>query len=165
MYWIAIGVIGYGRNYNGHSLSYRNVDMRVFGGLGSKGISEVNYVNTISHKITAKQSLREDAVGLYGTQYTGTASYYGQAFAGRTTACGDTFDPSANSAASLRHDCGTILNVCLSGSSRCVVVVVNDTGNFEVLGRVLDLSSGAFEKLAPLSQGLVSVRIEEELDK
>ena len=41
-------------------------------------------------------------------------------------------------------------------------IVVTDTGAFEKLGRVIDLSRGAFEELAPTSRGVIEVRVEEK---
>ena len=114
---------------------------------------EINYANTISYTISAKK---------YEPSYTGVASYYGGAFAGRTTACGQVFDPDLFTAASMRHQCGTQLRACRLDGDRCVDIVVNDTGAFEELGRVIDLSEGAFEKLAPASRGLIRVRVEEK---
>lgn len=126
---------------------------------------KVNYANTITvFKIKAErfEPLRQDAVGLYSQEpYIGQASFYGEAFAGRTTACGDIFNPLLFTAASLRHNCGTRLHVCSVDTGRCVDIVVNDTGGFEKLGRVIDLSEGAFAELAPTSKGLLEVRIEE----
>lgn len=46
-------------------------------------------------------------------------------------------------------------------NDRSVVVVCTDRGAFKKLGRFLDLSSGAFEQLAPLSKGVLTVKIEE----
>lgn len=48
---------------------------------------------------------------------------------------------------------GTKFKVTFNGNS--VVVVCNDRGHFKPLGRVLDLSSGAFKQLAPLSKGII----------
>ena len=47
-------------------------------------------------------------------------------------------------------------------NNKQVIVKVNDTGAFG-LPRVIDLSSGAFKKLAPLSAGIISVKVEEIL--
>ena len=126
---------------------------------------EVNYANTITvFKIKAErfEPLRQDAVGLYSQEpYIGQASFYGEAFAGRTTACGDIFNPLLFTAASLRHNCGTRLHVCSVDTGRCVDIVVNDTGGFEKLGRVIDLSEGAFAELTEnhLERGIIKVEI------
>jgi len=115
----------------------------------------------------AEQPLREDAVGLYsetqfGTaHYIGKASWYGEAFAGRTTACGSVFDPAGLTCASLRHRCGSRLSVCLEDSERCVDVTVTDKGPY-IEDRVLDLSGAAFAEIADLSRGVVMVEITEK---
>ena len=44
-------------------------------------------------------------------------------------------------------------------TNKSVVVRVNDTGGFSKYGRTLDLSKGAFSKIAPLSQGTANVTI------
>lgn len=44
--------------------------------------------------------------------------------------------------------------------SNSVMVVCDDRGRFKSLGRFLDLSSGAFKRLAPLSRGILTVSVE-----
>lgn len=48
---------------------------------------------------------------------------------------------------------GTKFRITYNGNS--VVVVCNDRGHFRKMGRVLDLSSGAFRNLAPLKFGII----------
>lgn len=86
---------------------------------------------------------------------TGLASWYGEEFRGRTTACGQTYDPGAISTAHRWLPCGTRLLV--TSGSRSVEVTVTDRGPY-VLDRVLDLSRAAFAHLAPPSRGVVPVR-------
>lgn len=85
------------------------------------------------------------------------ASWYGPGFAGRATASGDPFDPSAFTAAHPTLPFGTRLAVTYDG--RTVEVVVNDRGPW-ISGRDLDLSRAAFAELAPLGAGVIHVRIE-----
>ena len=40
-----------------------------------------------------------------------------------------------------------------------VIVTCNDRGHFKEMSRFLDLSSGAFKQLAPLSRGIITARI------
>ena len=54
---------------------------------------------------------------------------------------------------------GTILAVC-SLENNCIQVRVNDYGPQEHTGRIIDLSSHAFQQLAPLSKGVIEVTIE-----
>lgn len=86
----------------------------------------------------------------------GVASWYGEWFRGRTTACGKAYDPDALTTAHRHLPCGTRLRVEHGG--RSVTVTVTDRGPF-VEGRFLDLSRAAFSRLAPLDEGLVEVRV------
>ena len=45
-------------------------------------------------------------------------------------------------------------------NSKSVIVVCSDRGNFKQMGRMLDLSSGAFKSLAPLRLGIIKAKIE-----
>lgn len=86
----------------------------------------------------------------------GVASWYGERFRGRTTACGESYDPDGLTAAHRELPCGTRLRVEHGGEG--VTVTVTDRGPF-VEGRFLDLSRAAFARLAPLEEGLVEVRV------
>lgn len=85
------------------------------------------------------------------------ASYYGNR-AGRT-ASGEKLDPKAFTAAHRTLPFGTIVRVTALKSSRSVDVRINDRGPF-IRGRVIDLSPAAFARIAPLSRGVVRVRLE-----
>jgi rare lipoprotein A len=85
------------------------------------------------------------------------ASYYGPGFAGRKTASGERFNPSAMTAAHRTLRFGTRVKVTNSRSGRSVVVRINDRGPF-VKGREIDLSSGAAKAIG--MGGLARVRIE-----
>jgi rare lipoprotein A len=91
-------------------------------------------------------------------QVCGRASFYGLGddFAGRTTASGETMRPSAMTTAHRTLPFGTRLLVTNRSNGSQIVVRVNDRGPF-VGDRVLDLSSGAFTKIAPASQGVANV--------
>lgn len=88
------------------------------------------------------------------------ASWYGEKFHGRITASGAVFNKYAMTAASNSHKMGTMLRVTNVVNGKSAVVKVTDTGGFAKYGRTLDLSQGAFQKIAPLSQGIVRVKIE-----
>ena len=88
-----------------------------------------------------------------------TASWYGGKFHGRTTASGETFNKWAMTTASNSHKMGTKLLVTNKANGKSVVVKVNDTGGFKKYGRTLDLSRGAFAKIADINKGLIEVTI------
>lgn len=79
----------------------------------------------------------------------GTASWYGPGFHGKRTASGERFDQNGLSAACnamFRGKC-RMARVTNKKNGKQVVVRINDTGGFEKLGRVIDLSKGAGQKL------------------
>ena len=78
---------------------------------------------------------------------------------GRKTASGEVFRTHSLTCASNTHKIGTKLLVTNPKTNKSVVVRVNDTGGFSKYGRTLDLSKGAFSKIANLSQGTVNVTI------
>lgn len=88
-----------------------------------------------------------------------TASWYGGKFHGRTTASGEVFNKWAMTTASNSHKMGTKLKVTNKANGKSVIVKVNDTGGFKKYGRTLDLSRGAFAKIADINKGLIEVTI------
>ena len=86
------------------------------------------------------------------------ASTYGEGdgTAGGPTASGETFDPSAFTAASKTLPLGSTIRVTNVSNGRTVTVRINDRGPY-VGGRCLDLSTAAMNAIAP-GQGLVTVR-------
>lgn len=84
----------------------------------------------------------------------GGASWYGEEFRGRTTACGEAYNPDRLTAAHRTLPCDTRLVVWHRG--RSVRVRVNDRGPF-VEGRILDLSRAAFARLADTGRGVIDV--------
>lgn len=93
------------------------------------------------------------------TSHAATASFYGGKFHGRTTASGEIFNKWAMTTASNSHKMGTMLEVTNLANNKKVKVRVNDTGGFSKYGRTLDLSRGAFAKIADLDKGLCKVKI------
>lgn len=90
------------------------------------------------------------------TAQAAIASYYGPGFAGRRTASGERFNPSAMTAAHRTLRFGTRVKVTNSRNGRSVVVRINDRGP-HVKGREIDLSSGAAKAIG--MGGLAQVRI------
>jgi rare lipoprotein A len=82
----------------------------------------------------------------------GTASWYGQEFAGRTTANGEIFDPMLMTAAHRTLPFGTILDVKNPRSGQVVRVRINDRGPF-VGNRLIDLSYAAAQQIGLIDPG------------
>lgn len=87
------------------------------------------------------------------------ATFYGGVFHGRTTASGEKFDKKKLTCASNYYKMGTMLEITNVLNGKSVVVKVNDTGSFK--GKKIDLSEGAFKKIADLKQGVIRVRVEQ----
>jgi rare lipoprotein A len=87
-----------------------------------------------------------------------SASHYGvgDGYHGQTTASGERYNAYDVSTAHRYLPFGTRLLVTNQSNGRSVVVRVNDRGPF-VGGRDLDLSYGAFSKIASPSQGVASI--------
>lgn len=88
----------------------------------------------------------------------GKASWYGyNDGSGLYTASGAKFNPEALTAASWDYKFGEEIYVFCPATMKSVKVKINDTGNFDLYGRKIDLSAGAFRELAPLSIGEIEV--------
>jgi rare lipoprotein A len=88
---------------------------------------------------------------------TVTASWYGDECAGKPTANGELFDPSAMTCAIWDVPFDTRIKVQLG--SRWVIVRVNDRGPARQLARGIDLSEAAFGRLADTDAGLITVEL------
>jgi rare lipoprotein A len=91
---------------------------------------------------------------------SGSGSYYSDAFAGRATASGATYEPSGFTAAHRSLPFGTVLRVTRVDGGQSVYVRVTDRGPFGPRGRILDLSRAAAERLAMLRAGVAKLRVE-----
>ncbi len=89
----------------------------------------------------------------------GLASWYGEAFHGKTTANGEKFDMMALTAAHKELPFNTAVRVTNLLNNRSVVVRINDRGPFRK-DRIIDLSKYAAEKLDFLGIGVAPVKIE-----
>ena len=89
-----------------------------------------------------------------------TVTFYGDKFHGKKTASGEKFNQNAMTCASNSHKFGTQLKVTNTANDKSVICRVNDRGGFGKYGVTLDLSKGAFAKIAPLAQGRARVIIE-----
>jgi hypothetical protein len=106
-----------------------------------------------------RASIRTMAPAPAGTVLEGLASWYGPGFAGRTTACGGTFDPEALTLASRELRCGTVVRVT-GPSGATVEATVTDWGPAEWTERRFDLSAATFAAIHHPGAGVVAVRVE-----
>jgi rare lipoprotein A len=91
----------------------------------------------------------------------GIASWYSVKSSGFVTANGERFNENALTCASMDYKFNTLLKVTNLENGKSVICRVNDRGNFKKkYGRIIDLSKGAFAKIANLKQGLISVKVE-----
>jgi rare lipoprotein A len=88
----------------------------------------------------------------------GIASWYGEEFAGRTTANGEIFDPMLLTAAHRTLPFGTIVDVTNPATGQTVRVRINDRGPFGDSRKIIDVSHRAAERLGFTDMG--SVRVE-----
>ena len=88
----------------------------------------------------------------------GIASWYGEEFAGRTTANGEIFDPGLLTAAHRTLPFGTVLDVVNVKTKQTVRVRVNDRGPY-IGGRIIDLSYAAAQKIGLIEPGIGEVDI------
>jgi rare lipoprotein A len=88
----------------------------------------------------------------------GIASWYGEEFAGRTTANGEIFDPTLLTAAHRTLPFGTILQVLNPKTNQSVWVRVNDRGPY-IANRMIDLSYAAAQKIGLVNVGVGDVEI------
>ena len=98
---------------------------------------------------------REDA----NYDETGTASWYGPNFHGKSTANGEIFDMNAVSAAHPTLPLPSRVRVTNLENGRSLMVRVNDRGPF-ARGRIIDLSRRAAQLLGFASNGTARVRVQ-----
>jgi rare lipoprotein A len=89
----------------------------------------------------------------------GEASYYADKFAGRTTANGETFDPSEMTAAHPSLPFDTRVRVTRVETGESVTVRINDRGPYAD-DRIIDLSEAAAQEIGMIHEGVVEVRID-----
>ena len=88
----------------------------------------------------------------------GIASWYGEEFAGRTTANGEIFDPLLLTAAHRTLPFGTVLDITNPTTKQSVRVRVNDRGPY-IGNRVIDLSYAAAKEIGLVEPGVGPVEI------
>lgn len=82
----------------------------------------------------------------------GIASWYGEEFAGRTTANGEIFDPMQLTAAHRTLPFGTVVDVKNAKNGQTVRVRINDRGPF-IGDRIIDLSYAAAQQIGLIEPG------------
>ena len=104
-----------------------------------------------------QQLSQQNFTAFYTFIGSGEASFYNEGFAGRRTANGEIYDPTALTAAHRTFPFGTRVKVWKKDHPENFVVVrINDRGPY-YNNRLLDLSQAAFERLAPASRGVIPV--------
>lgn len=89
------------------------------------------------------------------------ASYYAEAFHGKKTSNGETFNMNALTCAHKSLPFNTVIKVTNLKNGKTVNVRVNDRGPF-VIGREIDLSKAAAIKLGMIGSGTTKVKLEIE---
>jgi len=90
--------------------------------------------------------------------YEGDATYYGEAFHGRKTASGETYNMYALTAAHRTLSFGTFVTVTNLANGRSVTVRINDRGPVST-DIIIDLSYEAARRIDLLSRGKVKLEI------
>lgn len=89
----------------------------------------------------------------------GKASFYAGKFHGRKTASGEIFDTYALTAAHKSLPLGTIVKVTNIRNDKSVIVKINDRGPY-IHGRIIDLSTAAFQSIGNIDHGVLTVKID-----
>ncbi len=94
---------------------------------------------------------------LFLTSFTFNATWYGENFNGNVTFSGEKFDMNKMTCASNYFPIGTKLKVINKENGKCVIVRVNDKGAMSKY--TIDLSKGAFKRIAELKTGIIDVNV------
>ena len=76
---------------------------------------------------------------------------------GNITKSGEVFKSNKMTCASNRFPIGAVLKITNTKNKKSVIVRCNDTGKMK--DNVIDLSKGAFKKIAKLEEGRINVRV------
>lgn len=94
-----------------------------------------------------------------GDTFTGTASWYGPDFHGKSTSSGEAYDMYALTAAHKTLPMNTVVRVTNTETNAQTVVRINDRGPF-VENRIIDLSYTAAEQVGVSKHGTAQVKLE-----
>ena len=110
----------------------------------------------------SREGVPQAEANFYPNASFGIASWYSESDPGinQRTANGEIFEDSKHTCASWDFPFGTHLRVTHLTNGKTVVCRVNDRGPAKRLGRVIDLTRGTFQKIAPLRAGLIPVKVE-----
>jgi len=100
----------------------------------------------------------EPAFVSVGDELSGTASWYGSDFHGKSTANGEIYDMHADTAAHKTLPINTMVKVTNQNNGISTVVRINDRGPF-VDGRIIDLSFSAGKRLGLEKTGTAPVKL------
>ncbi|MEM8826649.1 MAG: septal ring lytic transglycosylase RlpA family protein [Pseudomonadota bacterium] len=117
---------------------------------------DITGVDIIDEVLADGEDVVEDIADNLGI---GEASYYGERFAGRPTANGETFDPAKMTAAHRTLPMGSKVRVTHNRTGKSIIVRINDRGPFHG-NRVIDLSKAAAREIGMLRAGKAKVRLE-----
>lgn len=112
------------------------------------------HVETEDRDTSSNQNDRTDT----DNSMTGDATYYGEAFHGKRTASGETFNMYALTAAHRTLPFGTLVRVTNLENSKSVVVRINDRGPVDE-SIIIDLSYESARRIDLLSKGRVKIEI------
>lgn len=119
-------------------------------------LGESSFSNNIFNQVlNESQTIPNDLA--YAT--TGTASWYGPGFYGRSTASGETYRPGTFTVAHRTLPMGTMVRITNLNNGRSAVARVNDRGPY-VGGRIVDLGEGIASNLGVKSRGTAPVSLE-----
>jgi rare lipoprotein A len=94
---------------------------------------------------------------LFLTSFTFNATWYGEEFNDQVTFSGEKFDMNKMTAASNHFPIGTKLKVTNKENGKSVIVRINDKGAMSKY--TIDLSKGAFKRIAELKTGIIEINV------
>jgi len=124
-------------------------------------LTTINYLDSANVKKYQKK-IDTHRIKIELNHITGIASFYGASFEGTLTATGEIFNNSKYTAACNLFKLNTLVRVTNMRNGRSVLVRINDRmhPNMLKLGRVVDLSRTAAQKINLGSKGIVKVTLD-----
>lgn len=148
-------------NIKSRSMTLAEIDEAVKKATKAESLQSMERKENVDIDIREKQKPKELSLGSDKVEHddkvhilSGDISNYGGKLHGSMTATGGRFDQWAMTTAHKTLPFGTVVKVTNKANGKSVTVKVNDRGPY-IKGRTFDLSRGAFEKIAPLAQGII----------